>query len=171
MAVPVGHTLCRLVRAKDWSEITNSPNAPAFKGIKNEETNKIGISNWDRTEMVQQGDNIESLRTGNLRDHLYTTYLKTEDYFRAAGCAEHDLKKPCRVSIIYTPDAVAPEQSQWAYAHVDVIEEETAETAPKFREILKKRARITALCETCDNIRPRHEVDRHGKCEGCRADG
>ena len=168
MAVPPEHTLCRLVRAKDWSAITKSPNAPAFKGIKDEKTSKRGISNWDRTEMVHCGHSIERLRTGNLQDYPHTTYLKAEDYSRAAERAEQEWKKPCRISIRYTPNAVAPEQSRWAYAHVDVTEEETTETALRFREILKKRAREIALCEACDNILPRHKVDARSICGDCR---
>jgi hypothetical protein len=160
--------MCRLVRAGDWSSITNSPNAAAFKGIKDEKTNKRGISNWDRTEMAQRDQSIDLLRTGNLQDYPYTTYLKAEDYLRAAERAERELQKPCRVSIRYTPDAVAPEQFRWAYAHVDVIEEVTTETAPKFREILKKRARKIALCETCDRILLRDQVDAQRLCADCR---
>jgi hypothetical protein len=119
--------------------------------------------------MVQRGDRIDLLRTGNLRDYPYTTYLKTEDYIRAAENAEQELKQPCRINIRYTPDAVAPEQSKWAYAHVDVIEEDTVATAERFREILKAWARMMALCESCDSILSRDEVGDAGIGVCCRA--
>ena len=121
--------------------------------------------------MAQRGNSIERLRTGNLREYPHTTYLKTEDYIRAAESAKQELQEPCLISIKYTPGAVALEQSPWAYAHVDVIEEDTAETAQKFRETLKTRARMFALCESCDSILPRGEVDEAGFCGCCREAG
>ena len=121
--------------------------------------------------MTLRGDSVQSLRTGNLRDYPHTSYLKTEDYIQAARSTQEELREPCRISIEYTPGAVEKEQLPWAYAHVDVIEEETSKTAQKFRELLKARARMVALCEACDSILQREEVNEAGICRNCRANG
>ena len=169
--MPNGRTLCRFVRDDEWSKLTDSPNAPVFKGPKNKVTGKREMSNWDRTEMVLRGHSVESLRTGNLRDYPHTSHLKTEDYIQAARSAEEELREPCRISIEYTPGAVAKEQLPWAYAHVDVIEEDTSKTAQRFRELLKARARVVTLCKTCDSILPREKVNEAGFCGRCSSSG
>ena len=61
-------------------------------------------------------------------------------------------QEPCRISIRYTPHSVAPEQTPWAYAHLDVIEQNTEKTVAQFRENLRNRVMATRLCGLCDKI-------------------
>ena len=167
MGVPDDHILCRFVRSKEWSTNTNGPLNGAFKGIRNKKTLKAEITNWDKSLMAQRGANIESLRTGNLENHPHTVYLKPSDYKNAAEEAEREKQEPCRISIQYTPHSVAPEQTPWAYAHLDVIEQNTEKTVAQFRENLRNRVMATRLCGLCDKIYVINEFGLENVCKYC----
>ncbi len=168
MGVPTENTLCRFVRSKEWSTDTNGPLNGAFKGKRNKVTGKPEMSHWDRTAMNRRGHSIELLRVGNLQDYPYTFYLKPSDYISAALQAESKTLEPCRITIKYTPEGVAYEQAQWAYAHVDIIEDEqTEKSKAEFREYLRKRATNFRLCEHCDNIYPKDQINDANICHSC----
>ena len=139
------------------------PKARAFKGTRNPTTKKREMSNWDRTELAHRGSTVDALRTGNLAEHRHSAYLKAHDYTKTAVSTAASEYALCLITIASTPQSVPPEQARWAYAHVDVVEEEMTQTAAKFRENLSKRACETQLCEICDTVYLRS----NGNCSRC----
>ena len=111
MPVPDDDTLCRFVRAKDWSRRDNRPKPGAFKQHR--------LSVWHADLLARNGIALSVLCIGSL-EGSGQAFHTAGDYPRIAAEASAIEQTAFAVQVEWRPedDFVGEEWRQWRYAHV-----------------------------------------------------
>lgn len=141
MPVPEGDTLCRFVRAKDWSNRDNRPKPGAFKQHR--------LSVWHTSILDQKGAALSDLCIGSL-EGSGRAFHTAGDYLRIAAEASSLEQTPFAVRVEWRSEDefVGEEWRQWRYAHVQVESVRgPGDFLPEFRRQLALQTRSTAAPE------------------------
>ena len=140
MQVPSEDMLCRFIPGDSnrWSIPNKRPRPPAFKDDR-------GLSVWNVRSLEKHGVDPAELLIDALREHGQAHHT-AGDYRQTAQVASKRFGVSFRISVEWQSGDrfVKPAWRQWAYAHVDVDTDCTAERESAcvyFRQHLSKIAR------------------------------